>query len=98
MATPTDSISLSADAGAPQQADVHIVVLLSILDHHLRRSDKQATGGSAQDRIIGVLLGSYNTGIVEISNCFGIQHVLKDSKVCFFFFFSSNIFFYKYRK
>lgn len=69
------------DAATPVSVDVHAVVLLSILDHHLRRAERPAgdkPGGppaAAQDRAIGVLLGSNVGGIVEVTNSFGVLHI-----------------------
>jgi len=46
---------------------LHPVVLFTILDHFVRRTDKQ-------ERVIGTLLGSNNDGVVEIRNCFPVPH------------------------
>ena len=78
------------DANLPVSVDVHAVVLLSILDHHLRRAERpvaadktgSATGpAAAQDRAIGVLLGRNVGGIVEITNSFGVLHIENKSAV-----------------
>lgn len=47
---------------------IHPVVIFSILDHYLRRNEKQ-------DRAIGTLLGVNHDGIVEIKNCFPVPHI-----------------------
>ncbi len=47
---------------------MHPVVLMSILDHHIRR---EAVG----DKVIGALLGTVGPGgVVEVTNAFGIFH------------------------
>jgi len=47
---------------------VHPVVLMSILDHHIRRE-------AAGDKVIGALLGTVGPGgVVEVTNAFGIFH------------------------
>ena len=80
----TDALMLGPDA--VHSVNVHAVVLLSILDHHARRSER--AGGSAagvaahQDRALGVLLGSVNAGVVEVSSCFGVLHLQQESEVC----------------
>ena len=83
-----EALVLGADAA--HTVNVHAVVLLSILDHHARRSERAgAAGGAAaaaaagahQDRALGVLLGSVANGVVEVSNCFGVLHVQQESEV-----------------
>ena len=83
-----EALVLGADAA--HTVNVHAVVLLSILDHHARRSERAgAAGGAAaaaaagahQDRALGVLLGSVTNGVVEVSNCFGVLHVQQESEV-----------------
>lgn len=50
------------------QVQVHPVVLMSILDHHIRRE-------AAGDKVIGALLGTVGPGgVVEVTNSFGIFH------------------------
>jgi hypothetical protein len=46
---------------------IHPVVLLSILDHHVRRPQNNA-------RVIGTLVGEYKEGLVDIRNCFAVPH------------------------
>eukprot|EP01111_Echinosteliopsis_oligospora_P012536 TRINITY_DN429_c0_g1_i1.p1 TRINITY_DN429_c0_g1~~TRINITY_DN429_c0_g1_i1.p1 ORF type:complete len:283 (-),score=88.43 TRINITY_DN429_c0_g1_i1:52-900(-) len=55
--------------GAQMSVKVHPVVVLSILDHFMRRKENQ-------DRVIGTLLGYHNTidGVIEIRNCFPVPH------------------------
>lgn len=50
----------------PKAVNVHPVVLFDVLDQHLRKAP-------AQDRAIGVLLGSVSGGAMEITNSFGIS-------------------------
>jgi len=66
--------SLAITESGPSAVDVHMVVLLSILDQHARRSE-------TQDRAIGVLLGTTTAGVVEITNSFGVFHVKKEDEV-----------------
>ena len=48
--------------------EVHLVALFSILDHYLRRTDKQ-------ERVIGTLLGSRSdTGEIEVRTAFAVLH------------------------
>jgi translation initiation factor 3 subunit F len=57
---------------------VNPVVLFSILDHYLRRQEKQ-------HRVIGTLLGvrSEDGSEVEVRNCFPVSHdETKDNQVC----------------
>ena len=49
---------------------MHPLVLLSILDHHIRRE-------GSQDRVIGALLGTVANGVVEVTDAFGVHHSLK---------------------
>ncbi|KZT60705.1 Mov34-domain-containing protein [Calocera cornea HHB12733] len=46
---------------------VHPIALFSILDHYLRRDEKQ-------DRVIGTLLGSRQDGEVEVKSAFAVLH------------------------
>jgi len=46
---------------------VHPVVILSILDHYMRRKENQ-------DRVIGTLLGTPVDGVIEVRNCFPVPH------------------------
>ena len=51
--------------------NVHPLVLLSILDHHIRRD-------ASQDRVIGALLGTVGPGgVVEVTDAFGVHHSLR---------------------
>ena len=81
--SPNEALMLGPDA--VHSVNVHAVVLLSILDHHARRSERAggATAGvpAHQDRALGVLLGSVNAGAVEVSNCFGVLHLQQESEV-----------------
>jgi len=45
---------------------VHPVVIVSILDHFIRRSEGH--------RVIGTLLGVHNDGVIEIKSCFPVPH------------------------
>jgi translation initiation factor 3 subunit F len=46
---------------------VHPVVWLSMVDAHERR-------GSAETKVIGTLLGTFEKGIVEVTNCYSVPH------------------------
>jgi translation initiation factor 3 subunit F len=52
---------------------LHPTVVLSILNHYIRRDDRQT-------RVIGTLLGVRTEGNVEISECFGVPHQEKSSE------------------
>lgn len=75
-----------AGAGMPRAVNVHTVVLMSILDHHTRRSGDATLGndGGARvvDRGIGVLLGSISAGgVVDITGSFGVPHLEREDEV-----------------
>jgi len=53
---------------------LHPVVVFSILDHFVMRSE-------GQTRVFGTLLGINNDGIIEIRNCFPVPHTEKDQVV-----------------
>jgi len=53
---------------------LHPVVVFSILDHYVMRSE-------GQTRVFGTLLGINNDGVVEIRNCFPMPHSEKDQVV-----------------
>jgi len=48
--------------------------LFSILDHYLRRADKQ-------DRVIGTLLGVRNEGEIEVRSSFAVLHSETEEQV-----------------
>lgn len=60
------------------KVNVHPVVVLSILDHHLRRP-------ADQKRVMGTLMGQVSmvngTSIVTINDCFPVPHVEKEDEV-----------------
>lgn len=59
---------LTLPVGATENSvRVHPVVLFTICDAYLRRSE-------SQDRIIGTLLGSIADGVVEVRNCYAVPH------------------------
>jgi len=53
-----------------QSCVIHPVVVLSILDHHIRRNEGH--------RVIGTLLGVNNDGIIEIKSSFPVPHTEGD--------------------
>jgi hypothetical protein len=72
---------LDIPGGVHNTVNVHPLVLLSILDHHIRRD-------STQERVIGALLGTVVNGVVEVTDAFGVGHALRDDTVraaAFFF-------------
>lgn len=50
------------------------MVLFSILDHYLRRPENQK-------RVIGTLLGTVTTNVVEVTNSFAVPHLEKNEEV-----------------
>lgn len=59
---------------APQNVIILPVVLFTILDHYLRRTDQQ-------DRVIGTLLGRRTESEVEIRTAFAVLHSETDEQV-----------------
>lgn len=55
-------------------AQVHPMVLFSVLDHYLRRPENQK-------RVIGTLLGTVSANMVEITNSFAVPHLEKNDEV-----------------
>ncbi len=53
--------------GTQVSVKVHPVVIFNILDHYIRKEDRQ-------DRVIGTLLGVNVEGAIEIRNCFPVPH------------------------
>jgi len=68
----TNCSSIFFKAGQQQICSVivHPVVIISVLDHFIRRNESEG------QRVIGTLLGVYNSqeGSVEIRNCFPVPH------------------------
>lgn len=65
----------AAASSTPQRAQVHASVVLSIVDHHMRKPQ-------GSHRVIGTLLGvSHGNGVVEITSSYAVPHVEKDSEV-----------------
>ncbi|KAL0224119.1 hypothetical protein P9112_003509 [Eukaryota sp. TZLM1-RC] len=65
---------------SPSLAIVHPLVLLSVSDHH-----KRVSRGPKQ-RVCGLLLGTVNRGVVDITNCFAVpfEENPRDPKVWMF--------------
>ena len=59
-------------ANFPTHAIVHPIVLLSVVDHFHRFKD-------ANKRVVGVLLGSMERGVVDITNCYASMNSIKIS-------------------
>ncbi|XP_037267987.2 eukaryotic translation initiation factor 3 subunit f1 [Rhipicephalus microplus] len=64
---------------------VHPVVLFSIVDSYERRND-------GAERVIGTLLGSYEKGGVEVTNCFCVPHNESQDEVAVDLEFAKNMF------
>jgi len=62
---PTSSLHLKTGPGS-SSCTVHPVVIVSILDHFIRRNEGH--------RVIGTLLGVNNEGVIEIRSCFPVPH------------------------
>jgi len=62
-----DSLHLRAGQ-ALNSCAVHPVVIVSILDHFIRRNENEG------HRVIGSLLGVFNEGVIEIRSCFPVPH------------------------
>ena len=61
-------VFLSPETAMPVHPDrvvVHPTVLLSVVDHF----NRMAKVGS-QKRVVGILLGSWRKGLLDVSNCF----------------------------
>jgi len=62
----------NAPQGEPYKlVEINPVVMFSVLDHYLRRSE-------SQDRVIGALLGNIDNGVVQVTNCFTVPHTEKE--------------------
>ncbi|XP_064474702.1 eukaryotic translation initiation factor 3 subunit F-like [Ornithodoros turicata] len=64
---------------------VHPVVLFAIIDSFERRND-------GAERVIGTLLGSYEKGGVEVTNCFCVPHNESQDEVAVDLEFAKNMF------
>jgi translation initiation factor 3 subunit F len=61
------------------KVQLHMSVVLSILDHHMRRN---ASSTTRSDRVIGTLLGvQLGGGLIEITGSYPVPHVEKDKEV-----------------
>ncbi len=61
--------------GPSVRVNIHPLVLFSVCDAYIRRSEKQ-------DRVIGTLLGVVSDGIVEVKNCYVVPHNESSDQVC----------------
>ena len=68
------TLSIPLNSRAPQNVIILPVVLFTILDHYLRRTDQQ-------DRVIGTLLGRRTESEVEIRTAFAVLHSETDEQV-----------------
>jgi hypothetical protein len=82
----------SEGSTTPLSVSLHPVVLLSILDQHIRRDirrelkdprDQRAKflDQPPKDRAIGVLLGQTTEGTIEVTNSFGVFHAYRADEV-----------------
>lgn len=62
---------------------IHPVVVLSILDHHIRRTEGH--------RVIGTLLGVNNDGNIEIKASFPVPHTEGEQVFFFVFIYFSQV-------
>mmetsp|Transcript_12048 Transcript_12048/g.13198 ORF Transcript_12048/g.13198 Transcript_12048/m.13198 type:complete len:300 (+) Transcript_12048:196-1095(+) len=70
-----NSLSLG-DIGAPLYCKVHPLVPISIMNLYMRRPEESG-------KIVGTLLGTVESNVVEIKNCFSIPHDEKDGHILF---------------
>lgn len=71
----SQNLFLSLPSIGKHKVKISPVVLVSILDHHMRRQP-------ALNYVVGTLLGYINeAGEIEVRNCFGILHKEQDDKV-----------------
>jgi len=52
----------------PKKVVVHPIVLLSIVDHY----NRLAKGSKKAKRVVGTLLGEYENGVLNVTNCFAV--------------------------
>ncbi|KAJ8297539.1 hypothetical protein KUTeg_024542, partial [Tegillarca granosa] len=64
---------------------IHPVVLFSIVDSYERRNEDAR-------RVIGTLLGQYDKGAVEITNCFAVPHNESEDEVAADLEYARNMF------
>ncbi|XP_046354142.1 eukaryotic translation initiation factor 3 subunit F-like [Haliotis cracherodii] len=64
---------------------VHPVVLFSIVDSYERRNEDSK-------RVIGTLLGSYEKGAIEVTNCFAVPHNESDDEVAIDIEYARNMY------
>ena len=73
----SDSAILTLPVGVTENTvRVHPVVLFTICDAYIRRSENQ-------ERVIGTLLGSIGDGVVDIKNCYAVPHSESNEQVGF---------------
>lgn len=70
---------LSPAFGHQVECTISPLVVFSVLDHYMRRSE-------GQERVIGTLLGANNDGHLEITNCFPVPHTEGETVSRGFFF------------
>jgi len=75
----SDSAILTLPVGVTENTvRVHPVVLFTICDAYIRRSENQ-------ERVIGTLLGSIGDGVVDIKTCYAVPHSESNEQVGFCF-------------
>ena len=65
-------------ASIPKMVVVHPIVLLSIVDHYNRMAKESKKG----KWVVGTLLGEYEKGVLNITNCFAVPFE-EDEKIWF---------------
>jgi len=66
----------SSPATTVKHVHVHPVTLFTAVDSYERRNEDAK-------RVVGTLLGNFNNGIVEITNCFTVPHIETQEEVAF---------------
>jgi len=66
----------SSTATTVKHVYVHPIALFTAVDSYERRSEDAK-------RVVGTLLGNFNNGIVEITNCFTVPHIETQEEVAF---------------
>mmetsp|Transcript_3013 Transcript_3013/g.4408 ORF Transcript_3013/g.4408 Transcript_3013/m.4408 type:complete len:336 (-) Transcript_3013:56-1063(-) len=61
------STSLFFNFEESYSCEIHPVVIFTILDHFVRRDEKQ-------NRVVGTLLGIFKDNVIEVRNCFAVPH------------------------
>jgi 26S proteasome regulatory subunit N8 len=76
------------NASVPNLVVVHPIVLLSVVDHYnriARDTKKRVVGVLLGIAYISLILGEYNKGVLDVSNCYAVpfEEELNDPKIWF---------------